>query len=62
MKYMLVKESLDSGIRISIQRATQLLGVRRCGFYKWLRQPKTEQVNAIPDMDVRNAIESGMGF
>ena len=52
MKYMIVKESLDSGIQISIQRATQLLGVSRCGFYKWLRQPKTEQVNAIPDMDV----------
>ncbi|RJS80598.1 MFS transporter [Methanophagales archaeon] len=39
MKYMLVKESLDSGIRISIQRAPQLLGVSRCGFYKWLKQP-----------------------
>jgi len=27
MKYMLVKESLDSGIQISVQRATQLSGV-----------------------------------
>ena len=62
MKYMLVKESLDSGIRISIQRATQLLSVSRCGFYKWLRQSKTGQVNAIADIDVRNPIESGMGF
>ena len=61
MKYMLVKESLDSGIQISVQRATQLLGVSRCGFYKWLRS-KSEQVNAIPDMDIRNTIESGMGF
>ncbi|RJS75473.1 transposase, partial [Methanophagales archaeon] len=57
MKYMLVQESLDSGIRISIQQATQLLGVSRCGFYKWLRQPKTGRVNAIPDMDVRNEIQ-----
>ncbi|MHC1611599.1 MAG: hypothetical protein ACXQTW_08445 [Candidatus Methanospirareceae archaeon] len=61
MKYKLVKESLDSGIQISVQRATQLLGVSRCGFYKWLRS-KSGQVNVIPDMDVRNPIESGMGF
>jgi len=27
-----------------------------------MAQPKTEQVDAIPDMDVRNPIESGMGF
>ena len=57
MKYMIVKESLDSRIQISIQRATQLLGVSRCGFYKWLGQSKTGQVNAIPDMDVRNEIQ-----
>ena len=57
MKYMIVKESLDSGIQISVQRATQLLGVSRCGFYKWLRHSKTRQVNAIPDMDVRNEIQ-----
>ena len=56
MKYMLVKGSLDSGIQISVQRATQLLGVSRCGFYKWLRS-KSEQVNAIPDMDIRNEIQ-----
>ena len=57
MKYKPIKESLDSGIQISIQRATQLLGVSRCGFYKWLRHSKTRQVNAIPDMDVRNEIQ-----
>ena len=38
------------------------MGVSRCGFYKWLRQSKTGQVNAIADIDVRNPIESGMGF
>jgi len=54
---MLIKESLESGSQISVNRATQLLSVSRCGFYKWLRQPKTEQVNAIPDMDVRNEIQ-----
>ena len=25
--------------------------------YKWLRHSKTRQVNAIPDMDVRNEIQ-----
>ena len=54
---MLIKESLESGSQISVNRVTQLLSVSRCGFYKWLRQPKTEQVNAIPDMDVRNEIQ-----
>ena len=49
---MLIKESLESGSQISVNRATQLLGVSRCGFYKWLRQSKTWQMNAIPDMDV----------
>ena len=68
MKYMLVKESLDSGIQISVQRATQLLGVSRCGFYKWLKQPEEEQVNPRNDMDVRNDIQkisvefSGYGY
>ena len=43
VKYKPEKESLDSEIRISIQRATQLLGISICGFwfYKWLRQLKT---------------------
>ena len=58
---MLIKESLESGSQISVNRATQLLGVSRCGFYKWLRS-KSGQVNAIPDMDVRNQIEPGIGF
>lgn len=68
MKYMLVKESLDSGIQISVQRATQLLGVSRCGFYKWHKQPEEEQVNSRNDMDVRNEIQkisvefSGYGY
>ena len=30
--------------------------------YKWLRQPKTRQMDVIMEMDVRNEIESGMGF
>ena len=60
MKY--IKESLESGSQISLNQATQLLGVSRCGFYKWLGHSKTEQMNAIPGMDVRNPIESGMGF
>ena len=56
---MLIKESLESGSQISVNRATQLLGVSRCGFwfYKWLRQSKTWQMNAIPDIDVRNEIQ-----
>ena len=54
---MLIKESLESGSQISVNRATQLLGVSRCGFYKWLKQPKTGQVNAIMDIDVRNEIQ-----
>ena len=53
---MLIKESLESGSQISLNQATQLLGVSRCGFYKWLRS-KSGQVNAIPDMDVRNEIQ-----
>jgi len=57
VKYMLIKESLESGSQISVNRATQLLGVSRCGFYKWLRHSKTWQMNAIPDMDVRNEIQ-----
>ena len=54
---MLIKESLESETQISVNRATQLLSVSRCGFYKWLRHSKTLQVNAIPDMDVRNEIQ-----
>jgi len=57
-----IKESLESGSQISLNQATQLLGVSRCGFYKWLGHSKTGQMNAIPGMDVRNPIESGMGF
>lgn len=30
---------------------TSVTGVSRCGFYKWLGQSKSGQVNAIPDMD-----------
>jgi len=56
------KECLESGSQISVNRATQLLGVSRCGFYKWLRS-KSGQVNAIPDMDVRNEIQRiAVGF
>ena len=53
---MLIKESLESRSQISVNQATQLLGVSRCGFYKRLRS-KSGQVNAILDMDVRNEIQ-----
>ena len=33
VKYMLIKESLESGSQISVNRVTQLLSVSRCGFY-----------------------------
>ena len=56
MKYMAIKESRESGSRISIDRATQLLSVSRCGFYKWLRLPEEERVKS-EDIGVRNEIQ-----
>lgn len=54
---MVIKESLESGSQISIHLATRLLGVSRCGFYKWLGQSKKEPVNGRRDIDVRNVIQ-----
>ena len=53
---MAIKESRESGSRISIDRATQLLGVSRCRFYKWLRRPEEEQVKS-EDIGVRNELQ-----
>jgi len=53
---MTIKESLESGTRVSIDRATQLLGVSRCGFYKWLRRPEEEPVKS-KDIGVRNELQ-----
>lgn len=57
MKYMVIKESLESGSQIPIHRAARLLGVSRCGFYKWLVQSKKEPVNVRTDIDVRNELQ-----
>ena len=54
---MIIKESLDSGIKISVKRATHLLCVSRCGFYKWLRRSKREAVDAREDTEIRNEIQ-----
>lgn len=56
MKYMVIKESLESGSRISVDRATRLLGVSRCGFYKWQGRPEKEPVKN-EDIGVRNELQ-----
>ncbi|RZN37503.1 MAG: transposase [Methanophagales archaeon ANME-1-THS] len=40
---------------MSVDRATQLLDVSRCGFYKWQRQSNDEPVKS-EDREVRNEI------
>ena len=56
MRYMVIKESLESGSQLSVHRATRLLGVRRSGFYKWRGQSKREPVKG-EDIDVRNEFQ-----
>jgi putative transposase len=56
MKYMVIKECRESGSRISVDRATQLLGVSRCGFYKWLGRSEEEPVKS-GDRGVRNELQ-----
>jgi transposase InsO family protein len=53
---MVIKESLESGSRISVDRATRLLGVSRCGFYKWQGQSEEDQIKG-KEMDVRNELQ-----
>jgi ACT domain-containing protein len=50
---MIIKESLESGSQISVDRATRLLGVSRCGFYKWSGKGPVKN----EDIDVRDEIQ-----
>jgi len=52
---MVIKESRESGSQISVDRATQLLGVSRCGFYKWQGQSRKEPVKG--EIVVRNELQ-----
>jgi putative transposase len=52
---MVIKECRESGSQISVDRATQLLDVSRCGFYKWQGQSNNETVKSV-DIAVRNEI------
>ena len=56
VKYMVIKECRESGSQISVDRATQLLGVSRCGFYKWQGQSRKEPVKG-EDRGVRNELQ-----
>jgi putative transposase len=56
VKYMAIKESLESGNQLSVDRATRLLGVSRCGFYKWLELSKNEPIKG-EDIVVRNELQ-----
>ena len=53
---MIIKECRESGSYISVDRATQLLGVSRCGFYKWQEQSKNAPVKG-KDIEVKNEIQ-----
>jgi len=53
---MAIKECRESGSQLSVDRATQLLGVSRCGFYKWAGQSKNEPVK-VEDIEVRNELQ-----
>jgi len=54
---MLMKENLESGGPLAIHRSAQLLDASRCGFYKWMRQQKTDEICSRNDLDVRNEIQ-----
>jgi putative transposase len=53
---MVIKECRESGNQLSVDRATQLLDVSRCGFYKWQRRSKNEPVKG-EDIEVRNELQ-----
>jgi putative transposase len=53
---MVIKECRESGNPLSVDRATQLLGVSRCGFYKWAGQSKNEPEKG-KDIAVRNELQ-----
>jgi len=53
---MVIKECRESGNPLSVDRATQLLGVSRCGFYKWAGQSKNAPVKGA-DIEVRNELQ-----
>ncbi len=56
MRYMVIEESRESGSQLSVDRATRLLSVSRCGFYKWLGQSKNEPIKG-EDIVVRNELQ-----
>ena len=53
---MVIKECRESGSQISVDRATQIMDVSRCGFYKWQKQSKDEPVKS-GNIAVRDEIQ-----
>jgi len=58
VKYMLIKEYLNSGELVSICLATQSLGVSRCGYYKWKNRLDNGSSTSKDDMDIRSEIQN----
>jgi len=53
---MVIKECQESGSQISVDHATHIMDVSRCGFYKWQKQSKNEPVKG-GNIAVRNELQ-----
>jgi transposase InsO family protein len=55
---MIIHENLNSGCSVSLDQATQLLGVSRSGYIEWKKRLDNGPILSKRDMDVRSEIQN----
>lgn len=54
---MTIQQNIDPKDSLSIQHATRLMNVSRCGYYKWLQQSNSNPNQAKIDMQIRDELQ-----
>lgn len=54
---MTIQENIDPKDSLSIQHATRLMNVSRCGYYKWLQQSNCNPNQAKIDMQIKDELQ-----
>lgn len=54
---MTIQQNIDPNESMSIQHATRLMNVSRCGYYKWLHQSNSNPNQAKMDMQIKDELQ-----
>ena len=57
MKYMIIKQQLDSDAFLPISDAIRMLNVGKSGYYEWLRKPDSDPDSVKVEMGIKDEMQ-----